>query len=198
MIKLKIVFSWKLMENQDTNNTEDILLSDNSVDNENCRLFKVENYMLTIGKNLELQIPPIGKVEELKNLHENLIKTSIGKISKMPPKIPRHQTKINRELSKIETCLTNAKQARDGKNNQEVHQYKCELQLYESYIQEYKEDLNKYKNEEEINDHDTLEDKLREINVRVKAEIANDEFYLVEKMERKFTHKLEKMKITKF
>ena len=104
MIKLK-KFSWKLLEIQDTHNTEDKLLSDNSIDSENCRLFKIENYMLAIDKHLELQIPPIGKVKELKNLHENFIKTSIGKISKMPPKIPSHQTRINRELSKIEICL---------------------------------------------------------------------------------------------
>ena len=71
--------------------------------------------MLTIEKYEQLQIPPIGKVEELRKLHENLIKTSIGKIRKMPPKIPWHQSKINRELSKIEACLINAKQARDEK-----------------------------------------------------------------------------------
>ena len=116
--------------------------------------------MLTKEKYKQLQFPPIGKVEELRKLHENLIKTSIDKTSKMPPKMPIHQTRINREISKIETCLTNAKKAGENKNNQEVHQYKCELELYQHYIKEYKEELNKDKNEEEINDHDTLEDKL--------------------------------------
>ena len=66
----------------DKSNTDDTLLSVqeiDSFDNESCRLFKIENYILTLSKDLELPVPHKGKVEELKELHENLIKISSDK-----------------------------------------------------------------------------------------------------------------------
>ena len=126
-----------------------------------------------------------------------MIKTSSNKIGNMAPKMPRHQTRINREINKIETCITNAKEARKAKYSQEVHQYKCVLEVYKRRVQGMKDELNADKNENEINAYDTLEEKLMDIDLKIVAEIANDEYYLVEKTARKFTHKLEKMKISK-
>ena len=50
-----------------------------------------------------------------------MIKVSTNKIGKMAPKMPRHQTRIDREINKVETCITNAKEARESKNVQGVH-----------------------------------------------------------------------------
>ena len=61
-----------------------------------------------------------------------------------------------------------------------------------------KEQLDAAKNEEEIDAYDILEEKLMDINLKIVGEIANDEYYLVEKTTRKLTHKLEKMKISKY
>ena len=61
-----------------------------------------------------------------------------------------------------------------------------------------KEDLTEDKNEQEIEAYDNLEENLMDINLKIVAEIANDEYYLVEKTTRRLTHKLEKMKISKY
>ena len=152
---------------------------------ESFRLFKIENYELTLSEDLELPVPYKGKVKELKDLHENLIKESTDKTSKMPPKMPRHETRINREINKIETCIKNAKEAREAKYSQEVHQYKCELNIYKGHIKKYKEELSGDKNEEKMNVYDTLEEKLNDIDLKINSEIANDEYYLVEKIAKK-------------
>ena len=117
------------------------------------------------------------------------------KIGKMAPKMPRHKTRIDREISKVETCITNSKEAREKKDGQAVHQHKAELEVFKDCIEGMKEDLTEDKNEQEA--YDKLEEKLMDINLKIVAEIANDEYYLVEKTTRKLTHKLEKMKISK-
>ena len=63
------------MENKETNDkldkssTNDTSLSVeeiNSFENESCRLFKVENYKLTLSTDLELPVSNKGKVKELR------------------------------------------------------------------------------------------------------------------------------------
>ena len=103
----------------------------------------------------------------------------------MAPKMPRHQTRIDRELNKIETCITNAKEARETKYGQGVHQYKAELEVYKRRVKGMKEELDADKNEEEIDAYDRLEEKIMDINLKIVAEIPDNEYYLVEKTAKK-------------
>ena len=115
----------------------------------------------------------------------------------MAPKMPRHKTRIDIEISKVETCIKISEEARGKKDGQAVHQHKAELEVFKDSIEGMKEDLTEDKNEQEIEAYDNLEENLMDINLKIVAEIANDEYYLVEKTTRRLTHKLEKMKISK-
>ena len=45
------------------------------------------------------------------------------------------------KIYKIETCITNAKEATETKYGQEVHQYKAELEVYKRRIEGMKDEI---------------------------------------------------------
>ena len=98
----------------------------------------------------------------------------------------------------LATLIKNSEESRGKKDGQAVHQHKAELEVFKDRIEGMKEDLTEDKNEQEIEAYDNLEENLMDINLKIVAEIANDEYYLVEKTTRRLTHKLEKMKISKY
>ena len=61
-----------------------------------------------------------------------------------------------------------------------------------------KSDLLEDYNEKEIEAYEDLDEKIRDAALKIVSEISRDDYYLVEKTKRILTHKLEKMKISKY
>ena len=81
----------------------------------NLSLIEIEDEILAASTPIGSPTLNQNKVKELITFHESLIGKSSDKIGKMAPKMPRHKTRIDREISKVETCITNSKEAREKK-----------------------------------------------------------------------------------
>ena len=90
------------LEVPDDKNNNSIDLNDIKLENgkvlENENGYEDLKDSLLVGMSLVNKESNKGKVKELKKLHENLMKKSSDKIGKMAPKMPRHKTRIDKNI----------------------------------------------------------------------------------------------------
>ena len=120
------------------------------------------------------------------------------KIGKMAPKMPWHKTRIEREITKIETCIKDSKEAREKKDGQAVNQHNAELEVHKDYLEEMKSDLLEDYNEQEVEAYEDLDEKIRDAALKIVSEISRDDYYLDQRTKRLLGYKLEKINISKY
>ena len=102
----------------------------------------------------------------------------------MAPKMPRHRDRIEREITKIEACIKDSKEAREKKDGQATNQHKVELEVHKEYLEEMKSDLLEDYNEQEIEAYEDLDEKIRDAALKIVSEISRDDYYLDQRTKR--------------
>ena len=161
-------------------------------------MIEIENDILAASTPIGSPIWNQNKVKELITFHGSLIGKFSDKSNKMASKMTRHKSKIENWITKTKLCIKNSKEARKKKDGQSTHQYKAKLEVYKEYLEEMKTELLNDYDEQEQEVYQDFDEKLRDINLKIVAEIANDDYFLVEKETRMLTYKLDKIQISKY